>query len=91
MLKLPRKAIMDIVTQIEEEIEVMETGDAHGANKTSNLDTTKGWKFILPARFLLAIVAFYIVNVVKVYFVISHVDKTVIIPNIYDVRALLLT
>ena len=86
LLKLPRKAILDIVTQVEEEIEVMATDDSHAvSSKGATLGEEKRWKFILPAKFLIALVAFYIVNVVKVYFVVSHVDNTVVIPTIYDV------
>ncbi len=86
---MPKKAILDTVTAIEEEIEIMATDDAQAVNnKSGSLDSNKGWKFVLPAKFLLAIVAFYIVNVVKVYFVVTHVDNTVIIPTVYDVRTI---
>jgi hypothetical protein len=82
---MPRRSIIDIITQIEEEIEVMAMDDAQaGSGKTAKTDQ-KRWKFLLPGNYLLAIVAFYIVNIVKVYFVISHVDTTVVIPSIYDV------
>jgi hypothetical protein len=85
-MKLQKKTIMDIITTLEEEIEVIAVDDNQlVSGKTSLTDANRGWKFVLPGRYLLAIVAFYIVNVVKVYFVVSHVDSTVKIPAIYDV------
>jgi hypothetical protein len=68
----------------------MATDDSQGASGKGGISSqSRRWKFVLPGKYLLAIVAFYIVNVVKVYFVISHVDTTVGIPKIYDVCALI--
>ena len=89
LVKMPRKSILEIITQIEEEIEVMTTDDAQAVSGKTVAAGQRRWKFVLPGKYLLAIVAFYIVNVVKVYFVISHVDTTVVIPSIYDVYLLL--
>jgi hypothetical protein len=87
-MKLQKKTVMDIITTIEEEVEVIAVDDNQLVSGKGGLnDSGRSWKFVLPGRYLLAIVAFYIVNVVKVYFVISHVDSTVLIPTIYDVNA----
>ena len=89
-MKLNKKTIMDIITTLEEETEVIAVDDQQIVSGKGALnDTNRRWKFVLPGRYLLAILAFYIVNVVKVYFVVSHVDSTVKIPSIYDVSNLL--
>ena len=85
-MKLNKKTIMDIITTLEEEIEVIAVDDQQLVSSGKGaLTENRRWKFVLPGKYLLAIVAFYIVNVVKVYFVVSHVDSTVKIPAIYDV------
>ena len=85
-MKLQKKTIMDIITTLEEEIEVIAIDEQQIVSGKGALnDANRSWNFVLPGRYLLAIVAFYIVNVVKVYFVVSHVDSTVKIPGIYDV------
>ena len=86
LMKLQKKTIMDIITTLEEEIEVIAVDDQQLVSGKGALnDSNRRWKFVLPGKYLLAILAFYIVNVVKVYFVVSHVDSTVKIPAIYDV------
>jgi hypothetical protein len=77
---------MEILTMVEEEIEAIAVDDDQlvSAKSLAN-DNGRRWKFILPARYLVAIIIFYIVNVVKIYFVLSHVDSTVVVPTIYDV------
>ena len=91
-MKLNKKTIMDIITTLEEEIEVIAVDEQQLVSGKGALnDSNRRWKFVLPGRYLLAITAFYIVNVVKVYFVISHVDNTVRIPAIYDVSNLYFT
>jgi hypothetical protein len=87
LLKLPRKPILEIITAIEEEIEVMATDEANTSGGKAQANKNRRWRFVLPGKFLVAIVAFYIVNVVKVYFVVSHVDTTAVIPRIYDVSS----
>ncbi len=85
MVKLPKKPILEVLTTLEEEIEVIATDDKQTVSGKGVLnDNSRRWKFVLPGRYLLAILLFYIVNVIKVYFVISHVDTTVIVPMIYD-------
>jgi hypothetical protein len=89
LIKLQKKTVMDIITTLEEEIEVIAVDDQQLVSGKGALnDNTRRWKFVLPGRYLIAIVAFYIINVVKVYFVVSHVDSTVLIPTIYDVSEL---
>jgi hypothetical protein len=78
------------LTTIEEEIENIAIDESQTVSAKSIMnDASKRWTFILPGKYLLAITLFYIVNVVKVYFVVSHVDRTVIVPSIYDVSGLL--
>ena len=85
LLRLPKKPILEILTTVEEEIENIAVDEKQTVSAKSIDDNSKRWSFVLSGRYLLAILLFYIVNVVKVYFVISHVDRTVIVPNIYDV------
>ena len=88
-MKLNKKTIMDIITTLEEEIEVIAVDEQQLVSGKGDLnETNRRWKFVLPGRYLLAIAAFYIVTIVKVYFVVSHVDSTVKIPSIYDVSLL---
>ena len=78
---------MELITTLEEEIEVIAVDEQQLISGKGALnDSNRRWKFVLPGRYLIAILAFYIVNVVKVYFVVSHVDNTVRVPAIYDVR-----
>jgi hypothetical protein len=67
----------------------MATNDAQAGTTKAGSSSQKRWKFVLPWKYLLAIVVFYIINIVKVYFVVSHVDSTVKIPSIYDVLFIL--
>jgi hypothetical protein len=78
---------MGLITTLEEEIEIVAADESQtvGSSKSSLDENANRWTFVLPARFIFAIIIFYIFNVVKVYFVISHVDTTVVIPAIYDV------
>ncbi len=86
MLKLPKKPILEILTTVEEEIENIAVDEKQLISAKSIMNENgKGWSFVLPGRYLLAILLFYIVNVIKVYFVVSHVDRTVIVPRTYDV------
>ncbi len=85
-MKLPKKPVLEVITTIEEEIEVIATDEKQLiSGKGMVNDNSKRWTFVLPGRYLLAILLFYIVNVIKVYFVVSHVDSTVAIPAIYEV------
>ncbi len=78
---------MGLITTLEEEIEIVATDESQTvvSSKSSLGENASRWTFVLPTRFIIAIIIFYIFNVVKVYFVISHVDTTVVIPAIYDV------
>ncbi len=86
LLRLPKKPVLEILTTVEEEIENIAIDEKQLVSGKSIMnDTGKRWKFALSGRYLLAILLFYIVNVTKVYFVVSHVDRTVIVPSVYDV------
>ena len=87
LLKLPKKPVLDILTTIEEEIELIAVDDKQLISGKSIInENARRWKFVLPGRYLMAITLFYIVNVIKVYFVINHVDTTVLVPFIFNVR-----
>ena len=86
LLKLPKKPVLEIITTIEEEIELIAVDDKSLiSGKTSISDSSKRSTFILSGRYLIAIFLFYVINVVKVYFVVNNTNVTVIIPSIYDV------
>jgi hypothetical protein len=90
LLKLPKKPILEIVTTIEEEIENIAVDEEQAVSSKSLMnENSRRWSFVLSGKYLFAILIFYIINVVKVYIVVSHVDRTVIVPAIYDVRFLI--
>ncbi len=80
---------MEVLTTVEEEIEGIAVDENQLISaKSLTSEMNRRWSFILPAKYLAAIALFYIVNVVKIYFVLSHVDTTVVVPSIYDVSRL---
>ena len=90
LLRLPKKPVLDILTTIEEEIELLAIDDSQLITSKSVLnDTTQKWNFVLSVRYLLAITFFFVLTAVKVYFVVQHVDTTIVIPRIYEPLILL--
>jgi hypothetical protein len=67
LLKLPKKPVLDVLTTIEEEIELLALDEASLVTSKSVLGNTNAkWTFVLPGRYLLAIGFFYVLTAIKV-------------------------
>ena len=85
LTRLPKKPVLDALTRIEEEIELLALDETQLVSSKSVLNSNSSkWTFVLPGRYLLAITFFLILTGVKVFFVLNHVDTTMVIPRIYE-------